>query len=101
MAAIQNNTIMATGEEARTLLNTPAAANMAPVARDRFITAAKAHLPALLEGPLADFVRARAAELGQDHARLRTAARSAARVSVEAVQPPDVIGLFVLVPSAV
>lgn len=101
LAAIRNSTITATGEEARTLLNTPAAANMAPVARDRFITAAKAHLPALLKGPLADFVRARAAELGQDHARLRTAARSAARVSVEAVQPPDVIGLFVLAPSAV
>ncbi|MXZ83875.1 MAG: DEAD/DEAH box helicase [Synechococcus sp. SB0666_bin_14] len=101
LAAVQDSAITATGEEARMLLNTPAAANMAPVARDRFITAAKAHLPALLKGPLADFVRARAAELGQDHARLRTAARSAARVSVEAVQPPDVIGLFVLAPSAV
>ncbi|MCY4234733.1 MAG: DEAD/DEAH box helicase [Cyanobacteria bacterium MAG CAR2_bin_4] len=101
LAAVQDSAITATGEEARALLNTPAAANMAPVARDRFITAAKAHLPALLKGPLADFVRARAAELGQDHARLRTAARSAARVSVEAVQPPDVIGLFVLAPSVV
>ncbi|WP_218969750.1 DEAD/DEAH box helicase [Candidatus Synechococcus spongiarum] len=101
LAATRNSTITATGEKARTLLNTPAAANMAPVARDRFITTAKAHLPALLKGPLADFVRNRAAELGQDHDRLRTAAPSTPRVSVEAVQPPDVIGLFVLVPSAV
>ena len=101
LVAIQNNTITATGGEARKMLNTPAAANMAPTARDRFIRNAKAHLPALLTGPLADFVRARASELGQDHARLRTAARSSSRVSVEAVQPPDVIGLFVLVPSVV
>ena len=101
LVATRNSTITATGEEARTLLNTPAAVNMAPVARDRFIRTAKAHLPALLKGPLADFARARAAELGRDHARLRTAARSAARGSVEAVQPPDVIGPFVLVPSAV
>jgi hypothetical protein len=35
----------------------------------------------------------------QDHARLRAAAGSASRVTVEAVTPPDVIGLFVLIPS--
>ena len=99
VAITQDNTITATGEEARKLLSEPATANMASAARDRFIQAARMHLPALLSGPLADFARARATELGQDHARLRTAARSAARVSVEAVQPPDVIGLFVLVPS--
>jgi hypothetical protein len=34
----------------------------------------------------------------KDHARLRAAAGSASRVTVEAVLPPDVIGLFVLMP---
>ncbi|OOV26250.1 helicase [Candidatus Synechococcus spongiarum LMB bulk15M] len=101
LAATQDSTIMATGEEARKLLNTPAATNIAPAARNRFIKTAKARLPALLRGPLANFVCARAAELGQDHARLRAAASSASRVSVEAVDPPDVIGLFVLMPSVV
>jgi hypothetical protein len=33
-----------------------------------------------------------------DHARLRTASGSTSRVTVEAVQPPDVIGLFALMP---
>jgi len=50
---------------------------------------------------LAEFVRSRAEELMQDHARLRAAAGSASRVTVEAVMPPDVIGLFVLMPSEV
>ena len=55
----------------------------------------------MLDGPLADFVKTRADELMQDHARLRAAAGSASRVTVEAVLPPDVIGLFVLMPSEV
>ena len=40
----------------------------------------------------------RAQELMQDHARLRAASGSASRVTVEAVLPPDVIGLFTLMP---
>ena len=55
----------------------------------------------LLGGPIADFVQKRAAELVEDHARLRAAAGSASRVSVEPIIPPDVIGLFVLVPGEV
>ncbi|WP_287213660.1 hypothetical protein, partial [Sphingobium sp.] len=51
--------------------------------------------------PLAFFVKSRVEELSQDHARLRAAAGSASRVTVEAVTPPDVIGLFVLMPSEV
>ena len=52
----------------------------------------------LLEGTIAEFVRSRAQELMSDHARLRAASGSASRVTVEPVMPPDVIGLFVLVP---
>lgn len=99
LVAIEGSAIVATGEAARNLLNTPAAADLAPTARERFITRAKGDLPGLLDGPLADFVTSRAEELSQDHARLRAAAGSASRVTVEAVTPPDVIGLFVLMPS--
>ena len=101
LVALQGNKVIASGEAARALLNTPAASDLALSARDRFIGKAKEDLPSLLDGPLADFVKARADELMQDHARLRAAAGSASRVTVEAVLPPDVIGLFVLMPSEV
>ena len=52
----------------------------------------------MMAGPIPSFVDARADKLAEDHARLRAAARSAPRVTVEGVQPPDVIGLFVLLP---
>lgn len=98
LVAVQGAQIVAVGEEARELLNTPATADLAPVARDRFIAKAKEELPSLLEGSIAEFVRSRAEELMQDHARLRIASGSASRVTVEAVLPPDVIGLFTLMP---
>jgi hypothetical protein len=101
LIAIQGGLIVAVGEAARELLNAPATADLAPVARDRFIAGAKDELPSLLEGPIADFVRSRAQELMADHARLRAASGSASRVTVEAVLPPDVIGLFALMPGEV
>lgn len=99
LVALQGQSVVGLGEEARKLLNIEAVADLAPSARDRFIAKAKEDLPALLDGPIAAFVRARAEALMQDHARLRAAAGSASRVTVEAVLPPDVIGLFVLIPS--
>lgn len=99
LVALQGDRIVAVGEEARELLNASATSDLAQSARERFIGKAREDLPALLVGPLADFVRQRAEELMQDHARLRAAAGSASRVTVEAVLPPDVIGLFVLMPS--
>lgn len=101
LVALQGKSIVATGEDVRDMLGSPATADFAPIARDRMINAAKAELPDLLAGPLAAFVEQRAAELVEDHARLRAAAGSISRVSVEAVLPPDVIGLFVLMPSEV
>lgn len=101
LVALHDDRVVASGEDARILLDTPAAADLAQSARDRFIGRAQEDLPRLIDGPLADFVRARAEELAEDHARLRAAAGSASRVTVEAVQPPDVIGLFVLMPSEV
>lgn len=98
LVAIQNGQIVAAGDAAREWINTPATSDLAPVARDRFIAKAKEDLPSLLEGPIAEFVHLRAEELMADHARLRAASGSAPRVTVEAVLPPDVIGLFVLMP---
>lgn len=101
LVALQGKGVVATGEDVRNMLSTPATADLASIARDRMINSAKADLPDLLDGPLADFVKQRAAELVEDHARLRAAAGSISRVSVEAVLPPDVIGLFVLMPGEV
>jgi superfamily II DNA or RNA helicase len=98
LVAIQGSQIVAVGETARELLNTPATADLAPIARDRFVAKAKEDLRGLLDGPIAQFAEARAEALMADHARLRAASGSASRVTVEAVRPPDVIGLFVLMP---
>jgi hypothetical protein len=54
-----------------------------------------------LEGSIAAYTRERASALADDHARLRAAAAGSARVSVEPVLPPDIIGLYVLVPTGV
>lgn len=101
LVALDSNTVIASGNDARQLLAAPATADLAPVARDRMINAARSALPDLLKRPIAEFVHQRAVELEEDHARLRAAAGSASRVTVEAVTPPDVIGLFVLVPAEV
>lgn len=101
LVALESNTVIASGSKARELLASHATADLAPVARDRMINAAQAALPDLLAGPIAEYVRKRATELVEDHARLRAAAGSASRVSVEPIVPPDVIGLFVLVPGEV
>ncbi|PYE31955.1 SNF2 domain-containing protein [Rhizobium sp. PP-WC-1G-195] len=99
IVTMQGGKIVESGDAARAILNMPAAADLATSARDRFIAKAKEDLPGLLAGPLAEFVQSRAEELMQDHARLRAAAGFSSRVTVEAVLPPDVIGLFVLMPS--
>lgn len=99
LVAFHGNEIVANDLEARKWLHIEAASNLAESAQTRFIGKAREDLPQLLAGPLAGFVRNRATELAADHARLRTAAGSASRVSVDPVLPPDIIGLFVLVPA--
>lgn len=101
LVALENNTVIASGGDARALLSAPASADLASAARDRLINTARAALPEILTGPITEFVKKRANELVEDHARLRAAAGSASRVSVEPIIPPDVIGLFVLVPGEV
>lgn len=98
LVALHGSDIIAIDSHARALLSAEATSNLAASAQERFIAKAKEDLPALLAGPLAAVVRQRARELVGDHARLRAASGSASRVSVDPVLPPDVIGLFVLLP---
>ena len=99
LLAISGGRIVASGPEARTLLASSAAYDLAEVARARFLQAARAELPSLLDGPVRQHAEERAEELLADHARLRAASGTAPRLSVKAVLPPDVIGLFVLLPA--
>ncbi len=99
LIALHGDRIVAAGDAVRAVLDTPAASDLALAARERFIGSAREDLPALVTGPIAAFVRARADDLGEDHARLRRAAGASPRVSVDGIQPPDVIGLFVLLPN--
>jgi hypothetical protein len=100
LLAVSEGTVVASGAEARSLLASPATYDLAEIARARFLRTAHAELPGLLDGPVRQFAAQRAEELLADHARLRAASGTAPRVSVEPVLPPDVIGLFVLLPAA-
>jgi hypothetical protein len=91
--------VVLTGEAARALFDQPATADLAQVARQRLIAKAIEQVPALLDGPIAAYARDRAKALSEDHARVRAAAAGSARVTVEPVLPPDVIGLYVFVPA--
>jgi superfamily II DNA or RNA helicase len=86
-------------EAARALLEHPATGNLAPAARQRVLTQAIERVTTALDGSIAAYARGRAQALAEDHARVRTAAAGTARVSVEPVLPPDIIGLYVLVPA--
>ena len=100
LVAIADSEVVSEAGAARSLLGTYASQDLAPAARDRLIAQAHAELSSsLLTGPIADHARSRATALLQDHARLRGAAGSTTRVTVEPALPPDVIGLFVLLPA--
>ena len=92
--------IIAEGEAARVLLEHEAAGNLAEMARDRVITHSLEALGGTWAPTLAAFAQARAATLEADHGRLRIAGAGVPRVTVEAVLPPDIIGVFVLVPAS-
>ncbi|MCU1248741.1 MAG: helicase [Edaphobacter sp.] len=94
------------GEEAFDLLRSAATENLAAVAQERILRQALARIGALLEdnGPLAAYAAQRAAVLLTDHERVRSATASmpgAPRVTVEPVLPPDVLGMYVLIPGGV
>jgi hypothetical protein len=89
------------GNEVRALFEHSASGDLAPVARQRLFQGAIERIGTALEGSIAAHARERARALGDDHARLRAAASGSARVAVEPVLPPDIIGLYVLVPAGV
>jgi len=87
-----------TGETALALLDHSATGDLAPVARHRILNQACDRATNAFGDAIAAHARNRAAELAQDHTRVRAAGASVARVSVEPVLPPDIIGLYVLLP---
>jgi superfamily II DNA or RNA helicase len=87
------------GEAARALLEHSGASNLAISARQRQLMQAIERVTASLDTSIAAYARERSEVLAEDHTRLRVASGGGARVTVEPVLPPDIIGLFVLVPA--
>src|SRR5262249_17268945 len=87
------------GETARALLEAPASGDLTLGARQRLLTQAIERVTTALDSAIAAYARERSQSLGENHARVRAAAAGSARVSVEPVLPPDIIGLYVLVPA--
>lgn len=94
----QQDTAYAEGEEARKLLEAQASGDLAEVARTRLLAQARERTANALSGAIAEHAKKRAQLLSADHARVRTAGINVPRVSVEAVIPADVVGLYVLIP---
>lgn len=102
VALASDGAMVATSDEARALLEVQAAGDLADAARSRMVAAGLARANAALPGIIADHARTRAATLAADHDRVRAAdgrRTTGPGVEVNAVLPPDVIGLFVLVPA--
>lgn len=102
VALASDGTLLATGDAARALLETLAAADLAAPARARQVALALSRVQAALPSAIASHTRARAAALAEDHGRVRAAdgRRGAGpAVVVEPVLPPDVMGVFALVPA--
>jgi Arc/MetJ family transcription regulator len=94
------------GEEAFELLRSPATENLAPVAQERIVRQTLTRIEAMRgeNGPITAYASQRAKVLLVDHERVRSATASmpgAPRVTVEPVLPPDVLGVYVLIPGGV
>jgi ERCC4-related helicase len=94
------------GDEAFELLRSPATENLAAVAQERIVRQALTRIEAMRgeSGPIAAYAAQRAKVLLADHERVRSATASmpgAPRVTVEPVLPPDVLGVYVLIPGGV
>lgn len=85
--------------QARELLGVPAIRNMPPMIRDRHIQQALDVLPKW-QGSLEAIATERANVLLADHRRVREAAEARGSYQVTASLPVDVMGVYVLVPTA-
>ena len=65
------------------------------------IEQARNRISTLLDGPIAGYAQERAVSLAEDHGRVRAAGINVPRVTVEAVLPPDVMGVFALIPGGI
>ncbi len=104
--ALSGDAAIATGDEARALLEADATGDLAEVARARLLIQALERLDGPAANLIAAFGRERAEALAEDHERVRSAdgrrasGAGGSRVLVEPVLPADVIGLYVLVPKS-
>lgn len=90
----------ALGADALALLEADASGNIEPSVIARQIDAALARLDDY-QSAIAAYASTRAAQLSEDHDRVKAATRGeGATTEVEPVLPADVIGLYVLVPEA-
>jgi hypothetical protein len=89
------------GEAALGLLEHAAGGDLASVARERLLAQARERVAIAFSAAVATHAQARADALARDHARVRAALPGVSRVSVEAVLPADVIGIYVLVPAGI
>lgn len=88
------------GAEALALIEADTSGNIEPSVIARQIDAALARLDGY-QSAIANYARTRAAQLSEDHDRVKAATRGeGATTEVEPVLPADVIGLYVLVPEA-
>ncbi|MGC4122846.1 MAG: helicase-related protein [Myxococcales bacterium] len=87
------------GDEVLKLLSEPPAADANPTVRARMVAQAL-ELYDARKADLASFAERRAQALLSDHRRVREAADARGSYSVQALLPPDVIGLYVLLPRA-
>lgn len=85
------------GTDAMALLAAPPAGDPPPHVRERFVAEALQQLEAKL-GDIDAFARRRAEALLADHRRVREAAKAQGKYEAKAILPPDVIGLYVLLP---
>jgi superfamily II DNA or RNA helicase len=92
------NEACATGQAALKLLDHPAIGDVTSAARNRLVSQALNRVTNALGPAIKAYAGNRATELDQDHARVRAAGTAVARVSVEPVLPPDVVGLYALLP---
>jgi hypothetical protein len=88
------------GADALALLEADASGNIEPSVIARQIDAALTRLDGY-QSAIAAYAKTRAAQLSEDHDRVKAATRGeGATTEVEPVLPADVIGLYVLVPEA-
>ena len=91
---------IASGDAALALLDQSASGDLAPIARHRILNQARDRVTTSFTAAIAAHSRDRAAQLAHDHARVRASGAGVPRVSVEPVLPPDIIGLYVLLPAS-